>query len=123
MQDSYFFFLSSRFSDFATKYLGKGPNGVIMDDKYSEAPYGDFWTDSGTHLFLKEQPQSWKRPRSQDRLLRKTLFAKVDLIWQLWPIRLKRNTQFMFDHLSFMFPPKPAQNTTVSRCSLYRQFS
>ena len=33
--------------EFGPKLLGKGPNGVIMGDKYSQTPYGDFWTDSG----------------------------------------------------------------------------
>ena len=34
----------SRFSDFAPKWSGKGPSGVTMGDKYSQTPYGDFWT-------------------------------------------------------------------------------
>ena len=31
------------------KWSGKAPNGVIMHDKYSQTPCGDFWTDSGTN--------------------------------------------------------------------------
>ena len=38
------------FSDVAPKWFGKAPNGVIMGDKYYQAPYGDFWTDYRTFL-------------------------------------------------------------------------
>ena len=32
------------------KWSRKGRHFVIMGDKYSQTPCGDFWTDSGTHF-------------------------------------------------------------------------
>ena len=40
--------------DFGPKWSGKVPNGVIMGGNYSQTPYGDFWTDSGTIVFEKK---------------------------------------------------------------------
>ena len=35
------------FSDLGPKWSGKGPNGALTNDKYSQTPYSDLWTDSG----------------------------------------------------------------------------
>ena len=42
------YYLSTVFQDAAPKLSGKAPNEVIMGDKYSQTPYGDFWTNSET---------------------------------------------------------------------------
>ena len=40
------------------KWSGKAQNKVIMNGNYSQTPYGDFWTDSGTSFLFPESGQT-----------------------------------------------------------------
>ena len=52
------------FSDFALKSSWKAPNGVITGDKYSQTPYGDFWTNSGRFSFSEKRSRNMKHPEA-----------------------------------------------------------
>ena len=93
----------------APKLSGKGPHGVIMDDKYSQTPYGNFWDK---HLLLKKLPNSLNRPGvAKPFCSRKTTFCKS----RPYMAALANPPEAKYSHidpLSFMFSPKPDQNIT-----------
>ena len=53
--DFYGDFIISFVKRFWSEMVRKAFNGVIMGDKYSQRPYGDFWTRSGTNFFAVDK--------------------------------------------------------------------
>ena len=69
--------LNSFLSDFGPKWSGNAPNGVMMGDKCSQTPYGDFWTDSGTHIFLMQ------KQNNKTTQLVTTYRSRTTLFWNI----------------------------------------
>ena len=93
-----------RFSDLSPKWSEKAANLVIMDDKYSQTPYSDFWADSGTHFVVRKTAKTIERPGVPKPYLFLQKKAKVDLVWQLWPIRLRLNACILIICLACVHP-------------------
>ena len=73
---NFFNYFVRQLSDLGPNWSGKDPDELIMDDKYSQTPYGDFWTDSRTIAFCEKQPKPLKRPQAQNRFFSKSGFWK-----------------------------------------------
>ena len=57
--------------EFGFEMAQEGSNDVITVDEFSQASYGDFWTDSGTNcLFEQKQKRhkTWKSPVAQKNI-------------------------------------------------------
>ena len=52
---------------------------IIIGGNYSQAPYGDFWTDSGNNFFDEKRPKSLKRPGSPKPFFWENSFVKCGL--------------------------------------------
>ena len=77
-----------------------------MGGDYCQAPYGDFWTDSGGANFCFEKlakiMETSRGPKAD--FVGGIFFVKVDHIWQLSRIRLRQNTHILIIFLSRFHP-------------------
>ena len=77
------------------------PKLSIIGRGWSQTPPRHFWVTFGTNHFFTKTSKNHETPRClKTDFRRKTVSSKVDLIWQLRPIRLRQNARILILFLS-----------------------